>query len=157
MAYTTLGTEKRRVFFIEESYAIVMGFPIGTSGIPAVKATLHKGQTVTLTSTGTVLPAASTDFPIGTVVSTYEGNDDNNVRVATPFVNVVRAKVGSNINAGVLVAYDSWDSTNDVPVYKAAGVGDYVSGVVVTGGLANSTEIRVGILRVPSLVAIPSP
>lgn len=153
MSYTTIGTEVRRPIFKEESYALVHGFPIAITGSPAAPVDIKMYQPVKLNSDGSVQPATATDWPLGIVVSIYEGNDKGKVRVMTPFMAIVRGKATGNLNAGVQVAYDGFDTADGVHKYKAATTSDFVVGITVSGESTGGTELKVGILRQTPLVA----
>lgn len=138
----TMSNEPKVLVEIEESYAIVLGFPTAST-------TLKKGQSVKLGTDGQVSAvAASTDLPLGIVSSAYQGNDKGNVRVYTPFVALLTNAISDGVTAtGAELAATGVDA-NGLPKYKAAAAGDWVSGLAVKGGSVDAS-ISVGVLRVP--------
>lgn len=139
--YNTVGGTTKRKMEMQESYMLVIGFP-------TVSTTLKEGQHVKLANDGTVSAvSATTDKSIGFVVSAYTGNDAGSVKVATPFVAVVRGQANGTLDEGDEVATSGYDGTNDVAIYKKAVAGDYIVGVVLTGGSTGTVDNRIGLYR----------
>jgi hypothetical protein len=141
----TLEDEPKVLIEIEESWAIVLGFPTPDN-------TIARGQLVKLNADGTVSKcAATTDRPIGHVASAYKGTDAGNVRVMTHFVaHYTNAYSDGVTDEGQLVAC-SGVHTDGTPKFKVAATGDFAIGMVTKGG-ANATGISVGLLRMAQKV-----
>jgi len=90
---------------------------------------------------------AGTDFPIGIV--TVGGAVGEKVTIATCLQRTCLAMAkGGTLNAGALVKPNGTFNASGVPEYVATASGDYVSAIVLSGGVVD-TEITIGILRAP--------
>jgi hypothetical protein len=90
---------------------------------------------------------AGADFPIGIV--TVGGAVGERVTVATCLQRTVQAIAkGGTINAGALVKPNGVWNVAGLPEYVAAVATDFISAVVLSGGVVDS-EITIGILRAP--------
>jgi len=144
----TISNEPKVLMEIEESYALVIGFP-------TAETTFKAGQMCKLNNDGTVGHiTASTQRPLGVIASAWTKTDKGNVRVFTPFVVIYSNAIADGIiDEGDLLANSGVD-TAGLPKFKKGVTGDFISGVALKGG-ATTTSIQVGVLRVPSLVALP--
>jgi hypothetical protein len=108
-------------------------------------AALPKGAIVKLGTNGKVSAvAAATDQPLG-MVTTGSKAADEDVTVLTPFIAVVKGKAsGAGCDAGVEVAAEALDGTDDLMDYAVAAATNRVVGVVIEGG-ADGEEIWVGL------------
>jgi hypothetical protein len=115
-------------------------------------AALVVGQEVTLKTTGKVDKRnAGTDVPIGMVW--IGGADQERVTVRLNCNLTMKAKaIGGTLNAGTFVVPNgNIDSTYETPEVIAAAEGDYVTMIVIKGGLANA-QIILGWLKSPFLL-----
>jgi hypothetical protein len=146
----TLGTVNKRVIPREESYNIVIGFPINSAKIATDYA---PNMLVKMANDGSVLPiTATTDQYFGRVTSNWQPTDKGVVRIAIPCEAHMFCTANGTLDEGQLVACSGWDATNLRPIFKAAVSGDWAAGIVFIGG-ATTTECQVGILRTPIKVA----
>jgi hypothetical protein len=143
---TTLGDSSQVVIEIQESGAIVIGFPTSDD-------TIIVGSICKLANTGIVSAvAAVTDAPIGVCVSAYKGNDAGNVRIMTPFVAIEYCETDGTVAIGGQVAASGMNTAGDRQKMKAAVATNWVSGIALEGATTGNI-IRVGILRTPFLKA----
>lgn len=135
----TLGNDTQTQVTLEESYALAIGFPAASD--------LVKGQMVKLKNDGTVEKlSAKTDRPFGLVVKGAATGE--RATVLTTFMARVNARAKVDLDEADVVSVDSYNTTDKVDVYDKSVTGDFASGIVLTGGLANST-VEIGILRTP--------
>lgn len=114
--------------------------------------TLYPGMEVTLKTTGKVDKRnAGTDVPVGIVM--VGGADQTRVTVRLYCTITIKAKaIGGTLNPGSwVVPNGNIDSTYEDPEVIAAAEGDYVSMIVLKGGIANA-QILVGVLNSPFLL-----
>lgn len=144
--YSAIGSQAHNLMILEESYAFSMGFPTAST-------TLKAGQLVKLNADGSVSPiAATTDVVLGVVASAWQKVDNGTVRVVVPFSTVFDGAIADGVLAAADQVACSGVDANGLPKFKKAVAGDIVSGIVLIGA-ASGGGARVGLLRVPSLVA----
>jgi len=118
----------------------------------AFAGTLFQGQEVIMSANLSVTKRTTgTQLPIG-VVTVGKGTGER-VSVFTAFQRTVKGIAkGGTIAAGATVKPNgNWNTAivaEGLPEYTATAAGDYVSGVVISGG-AVDTVIEIGILRTP--------
>lgn len=144
--FTQMGSPARRGLYLEESYCLVVGFPTDATD-------LAPGNLVQLLTTGKVARiSAASQRPLGYVVSSWQKNDDGNVRVSTPFVACAdNQNAAAEYTAGIELAATGSVDINGVQVtaYTQATSGQVVSAISLTPSTGANTPIAVGILRAP--------
>jgi hypothetical protein len=127
-----------------ESYGVFLTLIDGTSG----GSVLAIGQKVKISANNTVVKcSAGTDFSIGVVTNTDNGDGSNKVTVHANIMRDSKAvAIGGTLNAGAFVVPNGVMNADGIPQYVAAASGDHVSAIVLSGGAANSV-IRILHLR----------
>lgn len=154
MAFTKTEKSGKGTFVTRLGEASVQWGAFVKETSPTVYPQLVLGQLVSLdAATGELIPtAASTDFPLGTVMV---ANSDRNEQKATVMLNAVatiRTSASSTIDYGQYVTTLGVNLPSGLPVNTAVGSGEWATGITLESANASEDEVIVAILASPVLL-----
>lgn len=142
MAFSTLGTEAKSDFQLEESYSLAIGF---ICKVAVEAAAIVKYDP----ATNKVEPlVALADVPFGHISVGTKEAADGEVTVVVPYVAVVRGIVNAAgaIALGDKLGVAAYNSTKGLSEYAVQTAGNFVVGQALTAG-AVGDEIWIGLYR----------